>query len=132
MVQKALQYKIIRYGLTGGISTVIHISIAYLYIYFFDSSLFISNTLGFMVAFVFSYLVQSIYVFKDTIRLSKAIKYFIVQFSALLTAIFISEYLPLENSYIKTILVILILPLITYVIHKFWTFNDQQHTTPTL
>ena len=126
MLQKALQCKIIRYGLTGGISTAIHITVAYLYLYFVDTSLFVSNTLGFMVAFVFSYLVQSLYVFKHAIGLSKALKYFIVQFASLLAAIFISDYLPLENSYIKTILVILILPLITYVVHKFWTFKEAK------
>jgi len=125
MIQKALEYKIIRYGLTGGISTAIHISIAYLYIYFIDASLFISNVLGFSVAFVFSYLVQSMFVFKHAINLTKAFKYFIVQFGSLLMSILISHYVPLENSYVKTLIVVLILPLITYVVHKFWTFKEH-------
>ncbi len=131
MIQKALKYKIIRYGLTGGIATAIHIGVAYLYIYFIDTSLFVSNILGFCIAFVFSYLVQSLFVFKHAINLTKAFKYFVVQFSSLLTSIFISHYIPLENSYIKTLIVVLILPLITYVVHKFWTFQEHQDPTPT-
>ena len=124
MIQRALEYKIIRYALTGGVATSIHISIAYLYIYFIDTSLFTSNILGFSVAFIFSYLVQSIFVFKHAIKLIKALKYFVVQFSSLIAAILISHYVPLDNNYIKTLIVILVLPLITYVIHKLWTFQE--------
>ncbi len=130
MIQRALEYKIIRYALTGGMATAIHISIAYLYIYFVDTSLFVSNVLGFSIAFVFSYLVQSIFVFKHAVNLMKAFKFFVVQFSSLLASIGISHYVPLENSYIKTLIVVLFLPVITYVVHKFWTFQDHQHTKP--
>jgi putative flippase GtrA len=131
MIQKALEYKIIRYGLTGGVSTAIHISIAYLYIYFIDTSLFISNVLGFSVAFVFSYLVQSIFVFKHAINFLKAFKYFLVQFGSLLTSILISHYIPLDNNYIKTLIVVLVLPVITYIIHKFWTFKESPDSIST-
>ena len=125
MIQKVLQYKLIRYGLTGGVATAIHLGIAYLYIYFIDASLFVSNVLGFLVAFIFSYLVQSLFVFKHAIKLIKAFKFFIVQFISLLISITFSSYIPLENSYLQTIIVILVLPLITYLIHKFWTFKEQ-------
>ena len=125
MIQKALQYKLIRYALTGGISTTIHIGIAYLYIYFIDDSVWVSNTLGFSIAFLFSYTVQSLYVFKHAIAFKKAFKYFLVQFGSLLSAVLVSNYLPIENSYLKTLVVVLILPLITYIIHKFWTFKER-------
>ena len=125
MLQKALKYKIVRYGLTGGLATGIHVGIAYLYIYFVSSSLFIANTLGFLVAFVFSYLLQSLFVFQHNINIKKAFKYFVVQFASLLTSIMISSYIPLENSYIKTLLVVLFLPLITYVGHRFCTFKES-------
>ena len=130
MIQKALEYKIIRYGLTGGVATAIHIGIAYLYIYFIEASLFISNVLGFSIAFIFSYFIQSLFVFKHAINIKKAFKYFIVQFSSLLASISISHYIPLDNSYVKTLMVVLILPLITYVVHKFWTFKEHQNPTP--
>ena len=125
MIQKMLQYKLIRYALTGGIATGIHVSVAYSYIYFIDSSIFFSNVLGFVVAFFFSYTIQSIYVFKHSINLNKAFKYFSVQFSALLAAILVSNYIPIDNSYLKTVIVVLVLPLITYIIHKFWTFQEH-------
>jgi len=125
MIRKALNYKLIRYALTGGIATALHITIAYLYIYFIDNSLFISNLLGFSVAFIFSYLLQSLFVFKHAIKLIKALKFFSVQFGSLLLSILISYYVPLENSYLKTLIILLLLPLITYVVHKFWTFQEH-------
>ena len=125
MIRKAFNNKLIRYALTGGIATTLHVTIAYLYIYFIDNSLFISNLLGFSVAFIFSYLLQSLFVFKHAIKLIKALKFFSVQFGSLLLSILISYYVPLENSYIKTLIILLLLPLITYVVHKFWTFQEH-------
>ena len=125
MIRKAFNNKLIRYALTGGIATTLHVTIAYLYIYFIDNALFISNLLGFSVAFIFSYLLQSLFVFKHAIKLIKALKFFSVQFGSLLLSILISYYVPLENSYLKTLIILLLLPLITYVFHKFWTFQEH-------
>jgi len=125
MIRKAFNNKLIRYALTGGIATTLHVTIAYLYIYFIDNALFISNLLGFSVAFIFSYLLQSLFVFKHAIKLIKALKFFSVQFGSLLLSILISYYVPLENSYLKTLIILLLLPLITYGVHKFWTFQEH-------
>lgn len=115
--------KIIKYFFIGGISTLVHIIVASLYIYFIDDNLFISNILGFLIAYIFSYTVQSKYVFQHAISKSKAIKYFVVQFSALLFSVVASDMFVSFNSYIKTIFVIIIMPLITYTTHKTWTFK---------
>lgn len=124
LILKYLDHKIVKYGLIGGISTLIHIIAAYVYIYMVSNSIFISNIVGFLTAFSFSYIVQSKLVFERTISYTKAFKYFIVQFASLLIAITISNYIPLENSYIKVILVVVILPLITYFTHNIWTFSE--------
>ena len=121
--RKLFSYKIVRYGLIGGISTLIHFSIAFIYIYFINNSVLQSNTIGFFIAYIFSYLTQSKYVFLHKIHIAKAIKYFVVQFGVLLLSILVSNIFNEYNSYIKTIIVVIILPLITFVIHKFWTFK---------
>ncbi len=123
-ILKQLNHKIVRYGIVGGFSTLIHIVAAYVYIYIVSDSIFISNIVGFLSAFSFSYLLQSKLVFKHAISYMKAFKYFIVQFFSLLIAIFISNYAPLENSYLKVILVVILLPLITYLVHNIWTFSE--------
>jgi putative flippase GtrA len=110
----------------GGISTLIHFTVASLYIYFIDSSVFQSNIVGFLVAYVFSYLMQSKYVFEHQINIEKAIRYFIVQFGALLLAIIASTLFDSYNSYIRTTIVVVLLPLITFLTHKVWTFKKTE------
>ncbi len=123
MINYIFSHKIVRYGFIGGISTLIHISIASLFIYFISNSLFLSNITGFVVAYIFSYTIQSKFVFENQISLEKAIKYFLVQIGALIIAILLSDILNEFNSYIKSIIVAFLLPLVTFFIHKFWTFK---------
>ena len=125
MINYIFSHKIVRYGLIGGISTLIHISIASLYIFFIYDSLFQSNIMGFLVAYIFSYTIQSKFVFEREISRDRAIKYFLVQVGALVVAILLSDILDGFNSYIKSIIVALLLPLITFFIHKFWTFKRE-------
>lgn len=122
-IKKLFNVKIVRYGLIGGVSTAVHVSVAFLYIYFLHDSLFIANTVGFFTAYWFSYTVQSKYVFEHSLSFAKAFKYLVVQFTSLLIAMGVTYYAPLENSYLQTILVVLILPLVTFIVHKFWTFK---------
>jgi len=119
-------YKIVRYGLIGGISTLIHIGIAALFLYAVYNSLFWANVTGFMIAYVFSYLMQSLYVFGHKIDPLKAFKYFVVQFGSLMTSILISYLFTDYNNYIKTILVVIFMPIVTFVVHKFWTFKELE------
>ena len=118
--------KLIKYGIIGGISTLIHVGVASAYIYLINNSLFQSNITGFMVAYVFSYIMQSLFVFEHAINWYKALKYFIVQFGSLLASIAISNMFYLFNSYIKTVLVVVFMPLVTFMVHKFWTFKDKE------
>jgi len=124
-ILRQLEYKIVRYVLVGGVSTFIHILSAYAYIFLVNnSSVFISNIIGFFSSFGFSYIVQSKLVYKRDISYIKAFRYFIVQFLSLLIVIFISDYLFVESSYIKVLLVVVFLPLLTYITHNIWTFSE--------
>ena len=125
MIDYLFSHKLIRYALIGGISALIHISIASLYIFFIYDSLFQSNIIGFLVAYIFSYTIQSKFVFEREISRDRAIKYFLVQVGALVVAILLSDILDGFNSYIKSIIVALLLPLVTFFIHKFWTFKGE-------
>lgn len=120
-----ISMRIVKYGFVGIISTFIHLSIAWLYLYFISNSVFQSNIIGFLIAYLFSYTVQSIYVFEHKISLKKAVKFFVVQFSALLLAIFASYFID-RSSYLETVFIIIVMPLITFIIHKFWTFKRKE------
>ncbi len=123
MIEYLFAHKLVRYALIGGISTLIHIVMASLYIFFINHSLFQSNIAGFLVAYLFSYTIQSKFVFEEEFSTGRAFKYFLVQIGALLIAILLTDKINEYNSYIKTIVVALLLPLITFFIHKFWTFK---------
>ena len=123
VAKRIFELKIVRYGIVGGISTVIHLMVASGYIYFINDSIFQSNILGFMFAYVFSYAMQSKYVFAKKKSKENAIKYFIVQFSSLLLAMLVTDMSLELNSYIKTGLIIVMLPIITFFAHKFYTFK---------
>jgi len=123
MIQKISSHKILRYALIGALSTLIHITMAFLTIYYVNDSVFISNTVGFLCAFGFSYWLQSVLVFKHALSYHKALRYFVVQFAALLVSMAVSYLIPLDNPYLKVLLVVIILPLCTYVIHHLWTFS---------
>ena len=129
ILTKLTNLKIVRYGIIGVVSTGIHLSVAYAYLYLVNDSVLISNIIGFLSAYLFSYLIQSKYVFEHAVSIPKAVKYFTVQFSALLTAIGISHISVMYNSYIKTLTVAFLLPIITFIIHKFWTFSDTHKTS---
>jgi len=116
--------QLVKYGFVGGISTLIHIGVASLYLHYIEKNVVLANVLAFCIAFIFSYTVQSLFVFQHVLEIHKLLKYFTVQFGSLLIALFISYFLVLENLYIQTIIISILLPLITFVIHKTWTFKE--------
>ena len=127
LIKKLFEFKIVRYGFIGGISTLIHIIVAFLYLHFVANSILFSNVSGFLSAFAFSYMVQSHFVFEHKLSLSKAWRYFIVQVVALMVSIVVAKYIPLDN-YLRVIVVAFILPLMTFFIHKLWTFSTPKET----
>jgi putative flippase GtrA len=118
--------KFVRYGIIGAISTGIHVTAAFAFIYFINKSLFLSNLFGFSWAYLFSYISQSKFVFESRISLEKALKYLFVQLFALLLSIELSNVADDFNIYLKVLLVVIILPIITFFIHKIWTFAKHE------
>ena len=113
-----------KYGFFGVIATLVHLFTAWAIIYLFDASVFVSNTFAFFTAFVFSYVFQTLYVFSTTFHLKKFIKFFLVQYGTFLFSYLLSDIFSIANSYLHTLLIVAIMPLITFIIHKFWTFKD--------
>ena len=116
---------LLRYALIGGVSTLIHISVAFCLIYFAQAGIYAANIVGFVTAYLFSYTFQSIFVFRHALSVHKAIRYFVIQFASLIISTILSN-LFYYNPYIKTLLIIILMPLLTYITHKFWTFKTKQ------
>ncbi|ACN16073.1 conserved hypothetical protein [Desulforapulum autotrophicum HRM2] len=120
--------KLVRYGVVGLVSTGIHVLVASLFIRFINPSLLVSNLVGFFVAYHFSYYFQSKWVFKSNISLVKSLRYLVVQLSSLLVAVLFSHLLGDFSLYLKVVLTAFLLPLITFIIHRAWTFADQKES----
>ncbi|MBD3796131.1 MAG: GtrA family protein [Campylobacterales bacterium] len=113
-----------KYGLFGIIATLIHLLSAWGVIYLFDVSVFVANTVAFFTAFIFSYIFQTLFVFNSHFHVRKFIKFFLVQYGAFLLSYLLSNIVELQNSYLHTLLIVVIMPLVTFIIHKFWTFKE--------
>ena len=113
-----------KYGFFGVIATLIHLFTAWAVIYLFDATVFISNLFAFLTAFGFSYVFQTLYVFNSSFHFFKFLKFFAVQFGTFLFAYIISDVFPIQNSYLHTLVIVAIMPLVTFTIHKFWTFKE--------
>ena len=112
-----------RYVMVGGLATLIHLLVAYMYLYYVEYSLFLSNTIAFFVAFAYSYSYQTLYVFRRKIILINLAKFFIVQLIMINAAMLILDNISIYNYYIKTVFVLIIITPTSFLLHKFWTFN---------
>ncbi|WP_112478471.1 GtrA family protein [Vibrio variabilis] len=130
MLDRLLKYRLVRFALTGGMATAIHIVVAFSFIHLIKDSVLYANMLGFSIAFLFSYFAQTVLVFRQKVNLSNALRFFMVQFGALMISQAISELFSDWNSYVRIMMVVVILPIITYLIHKVWTYSGSSESTP--
>jgi putative flippase GtrA len=119
------EIQIIKYGIVGIISTLIHIGAASLFVRFFYESLFISSVVGFSCAFGFSYVSQSTFVFASRLAWKKALKFLLVQVIALILAVNAAQLAENVSIYIKIFMVAIFLPVCAFFVHKLWTFADS-------
>lgn len=105
------------------IATLIHLLSAWLLIYGLSASVLLANSVAFLIAFIFSYVFQSKYVFKATFDVQKFMRFFAVQSGAFVLAYMLSTWFPLGNQYLQTLMIVAVIPLISFVIHKLWTFK---------
>ncbi len=120
---KAFILQLSKYGFFGIVATLIHLGSAWLVLYLFNSSVFVANTIAFFIAFGFSYLFQTRYVFTTSFHIHKFLKFFSVQFGSFLLSYIVSDIIPVQNSYIHTLVIVAIMPIVTFTVHKFWTFK---------
>ena len=112
-----------RYVMVGGVATFVHVLVAYLYLYYIEYSLFLSNTIAFFIAFTYSYSFQTLYVFRSRINFINFAKFLVVQLMMVSTAMIFIDNISIYNYYIKTVFVLIIITPTSFLLHKFWTFK---------
>ncbi|GAD00370.1 GtrA family protein [Agarivorans albus] len=130
LIAKLFSLRIARYGLTGVIATTIHFVLALAVLQHWPQAFALANFVGFSLAFVFSYLLQTCWVFQNQPSLNNALRFFVVQTSALCLSILLSSLLNDFSNIIKVAVVIVLLPLVTFVIHRCWTYSQAEIHKP--
>ena len=121
----SLNTQFFRYLMVGGMAFFIHLLVAFIYLYFVEYSLYLSNLVGFLIAFVFSYASQTKYVFQSKIRFNRLVKYFIVQVIMINTGALIIDNISIYNFYVNTIFILIFITPASFFVHKFWTFTHN-------
>ena len=123
---KAFVIQLSKYGFFGVVATLIHLGSAWTVLFLFQTSVFVANTVAFFIAFGFSYVFQTLYVFQSHFHLHKFVKFFLVQFWSFLLAYILSDVVKIDNGYVHTLLIVAIMPLVTFTLHKLWTFKEMK------
>lgn len=126
--RSALFLQIFRFGIVGTIAAIIHFSIVILLVQNYVLAPMIANIFGFMVGFQLSYWGHRNWTFNDTesphrIAFSKL---FLVQMVNLgMNELLFYTFLCLDLPYpIALIIVLMILPMFTFIVSKLWIFKS--------
>ena len=118
---------LIKYGLVGVVATSLHISVAILLTYIYALDIVMTNWIAFSVAFFFSYIGNTKFVFEQKVEHQNFIKFFLVSMITLLIITVISYFGKKNqiNPYIVIIIISIMIPLTTFLLHKTWTFKEK-------
>ncbi len=115
----------IKFAVTGVGSTLIHVVVATILISLLNSSTQFGNGVAFVIATIFSYTVNTLWSFSNTLSRRTALRFIITSFGGLILTILIStaaEMLGLD--YRAGIgLVVISVPVYSYLAHSLWTYR---------
>jgi len=115
--------QLVKYGFFGVIATIVHLFTAWAIITFLRPLFLLPIPLHFLRLLSFLMFFSTLYVFHSTFHIKKLLKFFSVQYGTFLFSYLLSEVFPIQNSYIHTLVIVALMPLINFGIHKFWTFK---------
>lgn len=120
------RWRLFRFGLVGGVSTCIHIAVAGGAIWQWSASPPLANGLAFLVATLFSYGANASWTFSARPSASSLGRFGVVACIGLLLAMGLSHVALVSGlpAWGGIALVVVFVPLFTYVMHAKWTFSS--------
>lgn len=116
-----------RFAFVGIVASAIHVVCAWLFLEKYNIPVLWANFYSFLIAFLFSF--SGHYFFTFLVKknwLSVIVKFFLISFTAFFinntTLIYILS-LNLINEFFSIMISMLVIPLATYVLSRFWVFN---------
>lgn len=117
--------KTLRFAISGLFVTGVHVLIATILISFILITPSLANGVAFVVATLFSYLINTLWSFSNPLHRRNLYRFFLVSFIGLLLSISISgaaQYGGLHYWY-GIAFVVCIVPAVTFLLHNFWTYQ---------
>jgi len=118
--------KIVKFGITGVGSTLIHVIVASTLISGFGANTQVGNGTAFVVATAFSYTVNTLWSFANQISKRTAFRFIVASLAGLALTVLISWIADsvLNVHYLIGIaIVVTIVPIYTFLIHSYWTYR---------
>lgn len=120
--------QILKYGLLGGSSFLLHGCFAYFLLFIVEVSPIIANSVAFITAAVLYYIASRIYVFEASDTFQTRFRYtLIIIFNLFLTNMVIVGFIRLAelSEWAAILISILILPFSNYLLLSMWVFKDR-------
>jgi putative flippase GtrA len=134
LLNSSLLGLLIRYGIVGVVASVAHFSVAYICYQFLHINFFIAHFFGFFVGLLCAYFGHYFYSFKDQQQHTKRFPKFLLTSLVALTLHQGGAYLlvkQLHLNYSSQVLPLLVIsvPLITFLLNRFWVFSEVDDAT---
>jgi putative flippase GtrA len=115
--------KVVKFGVSGGIATAVHFSVAWAVFSFISPRADIANGLAFAVANVFSYVLHTLWSFSSSMNPQQFVRFMVVSLVGLGISTGIPNLVGSGNFWVSTGLVLVAVPACSFLLHNFWTYR---------
>ncbi len=123
-------FELARFGIVGVAATLVHLGVAFFLSAYTEIPLILINLMAFMIAFAVSFLGHHHWTFQGkTSQKESFLKFLAVALSGLAAStalLFILIKLDISTDMIKLMISIVIIPIVTYLLSKFWAFRTKR------
>ena len=122
---QGIEQRVIRFICTGICITGVHIAIAFICIFLLQFNSPEANGLAFIVSTLLSYMINTLWSFSSVPKKKNFYRYFVVACIGFFFSVSISFVIQElgKQAFIGTILVALVVPPLTFLLHNFWTYK---------
>ena len=125
LLERYLAPSLIKYYLIGGLAVALHLLMVVCMVELWQIKSTIANAIAFVLATIFSNIANTYWSFEARVTGKILIRFWIVATFGLVLAILISSLANHMHLHylIGTLMVVLVTPIISYTLHKNWTYK---------